>query len=123
MIKSSDLSWIVVADIKKAKRFFTESVGLKELSFSEEFGWVELGGEKGGAMIGLAEESPLMENLKAGSNAIITLTVENIEKTCQMFKDKGINLIGDIIEVPGHVKMQMFSDLDGNLFQLVQNLN
>lgn len=122
MIKSSDLSWIVVSDFKKAKEFFVQQVGLKELASAPEYGWAELGGETGGSVIGIAEESSMME-VKAGSNAVITLSVEDIEKSVQDFEKKGIKLIGEIIEVPGHVKMQMFSDLDGNLFQLVQKLD
>ncbi len=123
MIKSSDLSWIVVSDLKKAKQFFTETIGLKEHSYSEAFGWAELKGESGGALIGLAEESPMMEDMKAGQNAVVTLTVDDIEKVSQEIEKKGVKLIGEMIEVPGHVKMQMFSDLDGNLFQLVEQLD
>ncbi|MCH9628179.1 MAG: hypothetical protein S4CHLAM2_18340 [Chlamydiales bacterium] len=124
MVKASNLSWIVVKDIKQAKQFFIEKVGLKELSSSEEFGWVELGGQEDtGAIIGLAEENPAMDDLKAGTNAVITLSVDDIDTSIQHFQDQGIKLIGDVVEVPGHVKMQLFSDLDGNLFQLVQSLD
>lgn len=122
MIKSQDLSWIVVSDIKKAKDFFTKTIGLKELKFAQEFGWAELGGENGGAIIGLAEEGPMMET-KPGSNAVITLTVDNLEKTIQAYQKAGVELIGETMEVPGHVKLQLFKDLDGNLFQIVENLN
>ncbi len=124
MVKASNLSWIVVKDIKEAKKFFIDQVGLKELSSSEEFGWVELGGqEDGGSIIGLAEENPAMDDLKAGTNAIITLSVDDLDKSVQHFQDQGIKLVGEVVEVPGHVKMQLFSDLDGNLFQLVQSLD
>jgi len=123
MVKSSDLSWIVVSDLNKAKHFFTHTVGLKELSCSEEFGWAELGGESGGAVVGLAEENPMMGDIKAGSNAVITLTVEDAEKTTEEFEEKGIPLVGEMMEVPGHVKLQMFKDPDGNLLQIVEKLD
>jgi len=119
MLKSSDLSWIVVSDVKKAKKFFTETLGLKELNYAEEFGWVELSGQDGGCMIGLAQAN---EEMAAGNNAIITISVDDIEKSRSEFEKKGVQLIGDIMEVPGHVKLQMFTDLDGNKFQLVENL-
>jgi predicted enzyme related to lactoylglutathione lyase len=123
MVLSSDLSWIVVSDLKKAKEFFTNIVGLKVLNVSEEFGWAELGGESGGAVIGLAEESPMMEGITAGNNAVITLTVEDADKATEALKKKGVELVGDMMEVPGHVKLQMFKDPDGNLLQIVEKLD
>lgn len=119
MVQSSDLSWVVVSDVKKAKKFFTEILGLKELSFSEEYGWAEFHGDEGGTLIGVAQEN---EDMEAGVNAIITFTVEDIVKTRSNFEKKGVNLIGDVMEVPGHVKLQLFTDGDGNTFQLVESL-
>ncbi len=39
------------------------------------------------------------------------------------YKEKGAKLVGEIGEVPGHVKMQTFLDPDGNMMQIVQELN
>lgn len=122
MVKSFDLAWIVVSDIKKARKFFIETLGMQEHNYAEEFGWSELSGPDGGATIGLAQENDENE-IGAGENAIITLTVDNVEKTAAELKKKGVKLIGGVIEVPGHVKMQMFADPDGNRFQLVQMLD
>ena len=120
MLKSSNLSWIAVSDFKKARKFFTETLGLKELTCSEEYGWLELSGQEGGSMIGIAQANV---ELGAGKNAVITLTVDNLDTTVAEFKKKGVHLIGEIMEVPGHVKLQMFTDLDGNKFQLVESLD
>lgn len=119
MIKSSDLSWIVVSDIKKARKFFTEVLGLKESSFNDDFGWLELQGAEGGAYIGVAQEGAEKE-MQLGKGAVITLTVDNIEKTRKEFQKKKVKLIGDLVDVPGYAKMQLFSDLDGNMFQLIE---
>lgn len=119
--KSVDLCWIVVSDIKKATHFFTETLGMRVTSEYEEYGWVELEGHGGGATIGLAaagDSSPL----PAGSNAVITLTVENIEQTVEELKKKNVELIGDLMEIPEHVKLQLIKDVDGNYLQLVQVL-
>jgi predicted enzyme related to lactoylglutathione lyase len=118
---SADLAWIVVQDLNKAKKFFTETLGFKVTTESQEWGWIELEGEKGGMTIGLAKDdahSPIAR----GSNAIITLTVANIDNERKLLESKGVKLLGDIMEVPGHVKMQLFTDSDGNHFQLVQML-
>ncbi len=120
MLKSADLAWITVSDFKNARKFFTETLGLKELCCVEEMGWTELQGPNGGCMLGIAKESG---ELPAGSNAIITFTVDNVDETIAEFKKKNVQLMGDVMEVPGHVRMQMFTDLDGNKFQVVQLLD
>ena len=46
--KRSDLAWITVSDIKKAKQFFTEVVGLEVHTDTPEYGWLELVPKDGG---------------------------------------------------------------------------
>ncbi len=121
VIKSSELCWLVVADLKKAVEFYTKTLGLKLLSMAEEFGWAELQGKDGGAMIGLCQACAEMP-LKAGSNAVMTFSVNDMDQARKELQAKGLRLVGDVIEVPGHVKMQDFVDLDNNRFQLVQTL-
>jgi predicted enzyme related to lactoylglutathione lyase len=119
--KSMDLVWIVVKDFKKAIKFYTETAGLKLLKVSEEYGWAELEGHEGGAMIGIAAESK-HNPLKAGQNGCLTLSVDDIEKSKEDLQKKGVKLLGDIQEIPGHVKLLMAVDADGNHFQLAQML-
>ncbi len=123
-IKSIDLAWIVVNDLKKSVKFYTEKVGLKLMELDEGFGWAELQGEDGGIKLGLAQKHPTAnEGINPGQNAVMTLTVDNIEETITEMKEKGGKLIGEIQEVPGHVKLQMVQDEDGNHFQFVECLN
>ncbi len=117
------LAWIVVDDLKKAVAFYTEVIGLKLMEVHEAFGWAELEGTEGGARLGIAQQCLKDdEGNKAGQNAIITLTVANLEESLKRLIEKGANLVGEIQEVPGHVKMQTVRDLDNNRFQLVQVL-
>lgn len=121
-IKSSELTWIVVSDIKKAKKFFTEVLGLKLTSAQEDYGWLELEGKDGGAALGVAsscEHCPI----SPGGNGVVTFTVDNIEETKETLSKKGVKMLGEITEVPGHVKLQLFQDDDNNFFQLVQMLS
>lgn len=123
-LKSMDLAWIVVSDLKKAVKFYTETVGLKLLKMEEMWGWAELQGPQGGARIGIAqitERSP--DNVKPGENAVMTFTVVDIEKAIADMVKKGTKLEGSLQEVPGHVKMQTMIDTDGNRFQLAQLLH
>jgi predicted enzyme related to lactoylglutathione lyase len=115
------MSWIVVSDLKKAVKFFSETVGLKVNSVSEEYNWAELKGEDGSSL-GIAGASP-RSPVQAGSNAVVTFTVPNLAQACEEMVKKGATLIGKVETVPGHVELQMFKDSDGNLFQLVQKLS
>lgn len=115
------LTWIVVKDIEAAVKFYTEVVGLTLKEFHKEFGWAELSGPDG-TLLGIAQETP-QEVTKAGSNGVITIAVDDIVSARNELAKKGVLLIGDVIEVPGHVKMQTFTDKDGNMLQIVQTLS
>lgn len=122
-IKNLGLAWIVVKDIKQAVKFYTETVGLKLLTFDEQFGWAEFGGtDDNGARLGVAQTSE-HETIQPGQNAVVTFTVDNLEKAKADLLKKGAKMKGEILEVPGHVKLQMVVDQDNNHFQIVQVLN
>jgi len=121
IVKGIKLSWIVVKDLQSALKFYTQVVGLTLHEHNLEFGWAELSGPEG-SRLGLAQESDQME-IKAGKNAITAITVEDIETARSAFLKQGAKLVGEVIEVPGHVKMQTFEDADGNTLQIVQKLD
>lgn len=122
-IKSMKMSWVVVSDLSKAIKFYTDVLGLKLKEKDEKFGWAELCGEMTeGACLGLAqinEHTPF----PPGSNAVVCMDVENLEKTKMELIKKGVKFLGETMEVPGHVKLQSLVDEDGNFFQLVQVLH
>src|SRR5262249_22316081 len=99
-----------------------ESVGMKLLSMEENYGWAELGGSDGGAMLGIAQQSDF-EPIRAGQNAIVTLSVDNLESACADLIKRGVKARGEAMEVPGVVKLQMMVDPDGNHFQIVETLD
>jgi len=114
------LSWIIVKDVPAAIKFYSEVVGLELKEYHKEFGWAELKGPEG-SLLGIGQEDP-QNPITAGSNAVVTVTVEDIEDAKRHFNNKGAKLVGETIEIPGHVKLQTFVDVDGNNFQLVQDL-
>lgn len=123
-LKSINLVWIVVNDLKQAIKFYTETVGLKLMEFHEHFGWAEMEGHDGGARLGIAQKQLKTEDgVQPGQNAVMTFTVANLEQAISDMIKKGAKLIGEIEEVPGHVKLQMALDVDGNHFQLVEVLH
>lgn len=123
-IKSIDLAWIVVNDLKKAIHFYTDNVGLKLKELHEEYGWAELQGHDGGARLGIAQrQSNSSDSIEPGQNAVLTLTVTNLQKSIDEMTKNGTKLVGELQEIPGHVKLQMVQDLDGNHFQIVESLH
>jgi predicted enzyme related to lactoylglutathione lyase len=118
-VQSLELAWVVVSDFKAALKFYTETLGLKVMELSEEYGWAELQGPDGGMRLGLAKQSD-NSNVIAGQNAVVALTVKNIEKTKEELIKKGAKCVGELQVIPGHVKLQMIADADGNLMQLAE---
>jgi predicted enzyme related to lactoylglutathione lyase len=119
--KSIDLIWIVVKDLKKALEFYTEIMGLKLMELNEQYGWAELQGKDGGVRLGIAQMNDYSE-LSPGQNAVVALTVENIEKAKASLISQGAKCLGEMQEVPGQVKLQMVVDHDGNHLQLAEML-
>ena len=115
------LSWIVVKDLEKAIKFYTDVVGLEIKEYHKEYRWAELSGP-GGSILGIGEEDPV-SGIKPGSNAVVTISVADMDQAITHFVKNGATLIGDLVEIPGHVKMQTFIDTDKNTLQLVQKLN
>ena len=124
MIKNMGLAWVAVADVKRAKKFFVEDLGLTLVTDNEEHGWLELAPEDGMFMLGVGKAcDETGKEVSAGSNAIVTMTVDDIVEAKALLEKKLVKIIGDIIEIPGHVKMLMFTDYDSNKFQLVEMLD
>lgn len=123
-VNSIQLIWIVVKDFKKAIQFYTQVVGLRITEMNEEWGWAELEGHDGDGMrLGIAQQrTGNQDPIQPGQNAVMTFTVDNLEKANQDLVKQGAQLIGPVEEIPGHVKMQTVKDSEGNHFQLVQHI-
>ena len=117
-IKKIGLSAITVSDIKKSTKFFSD-IGLKVKSSHPEFGWCEFTANDNGNILGVGQSDGSM---KPGTNAVVTVVVDDIAKSKADFESKGVKFISDIMEVPGEVKLALFKDLDGNVFYLAQEL-
>jgi predicted enzyme related to lactoylglutathione lyase len=114
------MTWIVVADLTKAIEFYTKTLGFSLKGRYDEFGWAELApADEHSAHLGLAQQGP-MEPMKAGSNAVVCINVDDIEAARTDLAKKGVRLLGEIMTIPDHVRLQTLQDSDGNTFQLAQ---
>ena len=121
-IKSTNLSWIVVSDIHKAKEFYLNTLGLILEEENLKYGWLEFRAKDSSYRLGIAKENKESNEI-AGCNAIMTFNVDNIETEVERLKKEGVVFIDSIVEVPsGRIKMISFIDLDKNKFQLCQKL-
>ena len=117
-LKGIGPSLLVSKDIKKTIKFYTENLGFSVDDFNEQFGWAQLKAEDG-TTIGVVQENPFIR-VEGGGNAIVSLLTVDIEKTRDELVKKNVNLIGDILNIPGKVKLQFFKDDDGNTFQFTE---
>ena len=122
--KSMDLVWVTANNLKDTVKFYTDTVGLKLKELNEQYGWAELEGPAGGARLGVAQKQPDSKCSTEADmkNAVMTFTVVSLDKAISDMTAKGAKMIGETQEVPGHVKLQMVQDVDGNCFQLVEVL-
>jgi predicted enzyme related to lactoylglutathione lyase len=123
-IKKMTLSWITASDINTTKKFFVDTLGLTLKEETTEHGWIEVQGSEGGMYLGIGKYCPdYSKESKPGTNAVVTMTVDNIVATKKELEAKGVTFIDEIMEIAGHVKMVTFTDPDGNKFQLVEELH
>lgn len=120
-VQGIQMTWIVVADVAAAIKFYTEVAGLTLHEWNKEYGWAELSGPIG-SRLGIAQYNPECQEHKPGTNAVFMITVDDIGIACDELKKKEARLVGDVVEVPGEVKMQTVCDIDGNTFQVCQLL-
>lgn len=121
-IKSIGLAWYTVSNPATAKKFFQDTLGLTLDNESPEYGWMEFTAEDKSFRLGVGKTCDSSPEIKAGQNAVVTFTVADIQAAKAHLEKQHVTLLGDIVEVPGHVKMLTFMDTDKNLFQVVQLL-
>ena len=110
-----NLAWYSVKDLNAAKRFYGEVLGLKK-TFEME-GWSEFSHADGAASIGL---SAISEPGEGG--ATVVLKVDDLDRSRKELGAKGVKFEGDVMEVPGVVRIASFRDPAGNRLQLCQVL-
>ncbi|MFH1832006.1 MAG: VOC family protein [bacterium] len=118
-IKRIGLAWVGTSDMNKSKDFFTNTLGLKITDDKEEHGWLELRGPDGGPILGVCTADP-EAGMPAGINAIVTFTTDNYDQTKIELTENGVLFGDEISDVPGVPRMIVFTDTDGNMFQLVE---
>lgn len=119
LAKGISMSCVTVSSLEETKRLFSDLLGLEVKEYDKRYHWIELEGDEGGR-VGFGE--PMGEGMKAGTNAIVSISVDNIEEVKAFLESHDVQFLGDIVEVPGEVKLALFTDKDGNQYFLAQKL-
>jgi predicted enzyme related to lactoylglutathione lyase len=110
------VSWFTVGDFEKAKKFYTETLGLKKTFEMQQ--WAEFAGAEGEASIGVAGDSHAGQE----PGATVVLRVDDIEHERKRLESRGVSFEGKTEGIPGVVKLATFRDPSGNRLQLCQAL-
>lgn len=104
-----------VSDLKRAKRFYEETLGLeKKYEYSSYVGF-----ECGGVEIGLTPKLEKGQKVSPLSPPVDFL-VDDVEKVYSELKQKGVKFTEELHEEPWGGKQATFTDPDGNILEIVQ---
>lgn len=107
---------IMVADMDRAVRFYTETLGLS-LKVRMGNGWAEI--QAPGLLIGLHGLVPQAPPPRAGTSVSIGLGVADIEAAVATLQQKGVQFHGPIADGTA-VRLAHFADPDGTPLYLSQ---
>ena len=103
-----------VADLGRAKKWYSEALGIQPY-FDQPF---YVGFNVGGFELGLDPESA---NVTRGNNAVAYWGVENIESAIAHFLKIGASKYTDIQDVGGDIRLATVADPFGNVLGIIQN--
>jgi len=107
-----------VSDMNKASLWFQEKLGFKEHFRNEEANWCEVQSAVSGVSIGFSQ----VEDPVVSSGTTLVFGVEDIESARDELEEQGVQFEGEIMEIPGLVKLTTFTDPDGHKFMFSQSL-
>jgi predicted enzyme related to lactoylglutathione lyase len=108
------LSWYNVTDLAAASKFYGDTLGLKKIF--EMPGWVEFAEGPDMPAVGLREDA------KWEPGGTVVFRVENVDAARREMESRGVKFVGPTEEIPGAVRLAMFTDPAGNKLQLAQPL-
>jgi catechol 2,3-dioxygenase-like lactoylglutathione lyase family enzyme len=115
MIKSVRSVTFYVSDLKKAAKFYEETLGLeKKYEYSSYVGF-----ECGGVEIGLIPKASELEKPTALSPAVEFL-VDDVEKTYRELEVKEVKFTKELHDEPWGGRQATFTDPDGNVLEITQ---
>ena len=104
--------WYGVADLERARAFYTERLGFEERYHDVEGGWMRLA--RDGAELALVESGE-------PTGAVLAVDVDDVKAEVARLRDEGVE-VGVVLEIHGMIRLADVYDPDGNRLQLTQDL-
>lgn len=120
MINRIQVTTVFVSDQDKAKAFYVEKLGMNlkvDMPMGPDFRWLEVIPTNGEASIALSLPFP---GMSAGGPTGIIFDTGDMQATYQQLKTNGVTFTEEPKPQPWGGVQAQFSDLDGNLFNLVE---
>ncbi len=92
-IRGTDFVMYQVSDLARAARFYRETLGLAQESYSEQWQWAEF--NCGNVTLALHGGAELPERITGGR---IALAVEDVVAACVELKTKGARVVGEPVD-------------------------
>ncbi len=107
-IRGTDFVMYQVSDLARAARFYRETLGLGQESYSEEWHWAEF--NCGNVTLALHGGAELPERIAGGR---IALAVEDVPAACAELKAKGVRVVAEPTDYSVCCAVEIL-DPDGN---------
>jgi len=113
---------IFVSNLERAKEWYTKILGMKIVKEYPEFKCVLMKLDKIEFDIGTPDPSwgEGWNKVKIGGRTPIFFETDDIEKTWDELKKRGIKVIEELSKRPWNEKKAVFADPDGNEFNLIE---
>lgn len=110
---------IGVTDLKRSITWYAQTLGFALLYENEATAWAEMATPVSKTTVGLGQ----VETVPQGGGATLTWGVTDIVAAMAELESKDVKLDGDIVIIPGLVKLLTFYDPDGNAMMLFEMNN
>lgn len=107
-----------VTSLDASIEWYGRVLGLTLLYRVEEIGWCEMASHMPGVNVGLSENREVIQ----GGGATNVWSVTDIEAAKAHLDAQGVKQDGEIMTIPGLVRLLTFFDPDGNAWMFAQSL-
>ena len=105
-----------VSDLDRSISWYRDVLGFELLYRQDDIAWCELSTSVERVNVGLSER----RESGGGGGATLTFGVTNLEAAKEVLDGHGVRQDGDIIEIPGLVRLLTFFDPDDNALMFYQ---
>jgi len=102
---------VMVSDVDRAKKWYTETLGLRVLQDGEH--WITVGRKGKGGTLHLCQASKELP-LEPGNTGILVIVENDLKTACAQLKSRGVEFVHEPTKQPWGVWDAMIRDPDGN---------